>query len=71
MILLNFLYGIAAFVATVTAGSVVVALLSASVAFGVGVVGLVVAVNLSNALAEVGGVVTEQLLRPDWRRIDA
>lgn len=95
MVLLKFLYGIAAFVATVTAGSVVVALLSAPVAydsrtasyqvgryvvdtlpealvaFGVGVVGLVVALNLLNALAEVGGIVTERLLRTDWRRTDA
>ena len=92
---LKFLYGIAAFVTTVTAGSVVVALLSAPlvydspttsyqvgryavdtlpealVAFGVGAVGLVVALNLLNALAEVGGVVTEQLLRTEWSRIDA
>ena len=95
MVLLKFLYGIAAFVATVTAGSVVVALLSAPVAydsrtasyqvgryvvdtlpealvaFGVGVVGLVVALNLLNALAEVGGIVTERLLQTDWRRTDA
>jgi hypothetical protein len=87
VVLLKFLYGIVAFVATVTAGSLVLTLLSAPwlydspdtsyrigqyvvdtlpealAAFGVGVVGLFVALNALNVLADLGGVVTEQLLR--------
>lgn len=86
VVFIKFLYGHVAFVATVTAGSLVVTLLAApfvydsagvtyqfgsyvidtfpeSMAlFGTGVVGLFVALNLLNRLADLGGLLTERVL---------